>query len=167
MIAIGNRVPSIELRATSGELVNLSALPGTVIVYAYPRTSPPDAPPIEGWDLIPGARGCMPQSCAFRDHFAELLAAGANHVFGLSTQSTAYQIEAALRLHLPFALLSDENLHLAAAFDLPTFEAGGMALLKRLTLILRDGIVTHVMFPIPEPVHNAEEVLKLLQSKMT
>lgn len=128
-----------------------------------PRTSPPDAPPIEGWDLIPGARGCTPQSCAFRDHHADLLKAGASHVFGLSTQSTDYQKEAAQRLHLPFALLSDARLELASALGLPTFSAGGMVLLKRLTLILRNGVVSHVMFPVAEPARSAEDVLEFLK----
>lgn len=164
MIKPGNTVPSLCLPATSGRSVDLSIRPGRVVVFAYPRTSPPDAPPIEGWDLIPGARGCTPQSCAFRDHHTELLAAGANDVFGLSTQPTLYQAEAVNRLHLPFALLSDEGLTFAAALGLPTFEAGGMTLLKRLTFILNEGCVSHVLFPVPDPAHNAEEVLGLLQN---
>ena len=133
----GSRAPPLPLPATDGSTVDLSALPGRVVVYAYPRTGPPDGANPEGWDAIPGARGCTPQSCAFRDHFADLRGLGVSRLFGLSTQGTAYQREAAERLHLPFPLLSDERLDLARAMRLPTFEAGGMVLLKRLTLVLR------------------------------
>ncbi|MBB5515485.1 peroxiredoxin (alkyl hydroperoxide reductase subunit C) [Rubricella aquisinus] len=157
---IGASLPDVTLRATDGADIALRALPGITVIYAYPRTSPPDAPPIEGWDLIPGARGCTPQSCAFRDHFSDLTAAGADAVFGLSTQGTAFQQEAAARLHLPFPLLSDERLHLAGT--LPTFEAGGMHLFKRVTLILRDGVVIHAMHPIPDPSQNAADVIAWL-----
>lgn len=163
MITAGTRLPAIALRATDGREVDLSALPGLGVVYAYPRTSPPDAPPIAGWDLIPGARGCTPQSCAFRDHFAELRQAGAAFLFGLSTQDTGFQAEAAARLHLPFPLLSDAGLRLARAIGLASFEAGGMTLLERTTLILRDGVVVHVMSPVPDPARNAEEVLAYLR----
>ncbi|MES0870869.1 peroxiredoxin [Pseudovibrio sp. SCP19] len=162
---LGRTLPQLALRATSGERVDVSALPGITVVYAYPRTSPPDEGPIEGWDLIPGARGCTPQSCAFRDHFSELEDAGAQAVFGLSTQSTAFQREAAERLHLPFALLSDEDLTLTKALELPTFEAGGMVLLKRLTMILKDGVVEHIMYPVSDPAKNAEDVIAYLQSQ--
>ncbi len=165
MSLVGTRLPSIPLPATIGGPVDLSALSGVSVIYAYPRTSPPDEPPIEGWDLIPGARGCTPQSCAFRDHHAELKDAGANQVFGLSTQDTEYQREVAGRLHLPFSLLSDSSLDLSTELGLPTFEAGGMTLLKRLTLIVTDGTVTHVMFPVPEPARNAEDVLEFLKAR--
>ncbi|AEV39078.1 BcpB protein [Pseudovibrio sp. FO-BEG1] len=160
---LGVSLPQLALRATSGEMVDVSALPGITVIYAYPRTSPPDEGPIEGWDLIPGARGCTPQSCAFRDHFSELKDAGAQAVFGLSTQSTVFQREAAERLHLPFALLSDEDLALTKAMELPTFEAGGMVLLKRLTMILKDGVVEHIMYPVSDPAKNAEDVIAYLK----
>ena len=160
----GQRLPSLDLPATDGSRIDLSALPGVVVVYAYPRTSPPGAPPIEGWDMIPGARGCTPQSCAFRDHYADLKAAGADFLFGLSTQDTDFQSEAASRLHLPFPLLSDAKLDLTRALGLPTFEAGGMVLLQRITLILRDGIIAHVMSPVPEPARNAEDVIAYLSN---
>ncbi|WP_189436893.1 peroxiredoxin [Pseudovibrio japonicus] len=160
---VGTKLPSIKLRATDGSDVDLSALPGVVVVYAYPRTSPPNEAPIEGWDVIPGARGCTPQSCAFRDHFSELKAVGAQAVFGLSTQSTAFQCEAAERLHLPFSLLSDEQLKLTSALKLPTFTAGGLVLLKRLSMIIRDGAVEYIMFPVCDPAQNAEEVLAYLR----
>lgn len=155
----GARVPSLSLPATDGTAVDLSALPGRAVVYAYPRTSPPGGGAVEGWDAIPGARGCTPQSCSFRDHFAELRALGVSHLFGLSTQDTAFQREAAERLRLPFPLLSDERLALARALRLPTFEAGGMVLLKRLTLALRDGVMERVFYPVFPPDRSAAEVV--------
>ena len=167
MISPGTRLPSIPLPATDGKNVDLSKLAGMGVVYAYPRTSPPDAAPIEGWDLIPGARGCTPQSCAFRDHYAELKQAGGAFLFGLSTQDTAYQAEAATRLHLPFPLLSDAPLKLAKAIGLSTFEAGGMTLLERRTLIVKDGVIIHVMSPVVEPAKNVEEVLAYLKTAGT
>lgn len=161
---VGVRVPSIPLDATDGKAVDLSALPGLTVVYAYPRTGVPgvDNPP--GWDLIPGARGCTPQSCAFRDHFAELKARGVDGLFGLSTQDSAYQAEAARRLHLPFPILSDEHRALTDALRLPTFETGGMTLLRRLTLVLRDGIIAHVFYPVFPPDRNAADVLAWLEA---
>ena len=122
----GSRVPSVALTATDGTAVDLATLAGRTVVYAYPRTGQPGLPNPDGWDMIPGARGCTPQSCAFRDHFAELQARGVDRVYGLSTQDTAYQREAAARLHLPFALLSDDQLELTRAMRLPTFETAGM-----------------------------------------
>ncbi len=116
----------------------------------------------EGWDLIPGARGCTPQSCGFRDHHAELTELGAE-VFGLSTQSTAYQQEMAARLHLPFEVLSDEQFRLTDALRLPTFAVEGVRLLKRLTLVLREGRVEHVFYPVFPPDRSAEEVIRWLE----
>lgn len=154
----GLRLPAIALPATDGTEVVLSALPGRIVVYAYPRTGQPGAALPEGWDAIPGARGCTPQSCAFRDRFAALTALGVAHLFGLSTQDGAYQREAADRLHLPFPLLSDAALRLASALPLPTFETGGMTLLKRLTLVIEDGVVRHVFYPVFPPDGSAAEV---------
>src|SRR5688500_10843922 len=134
---VGMRVPPVRLRSTEGESVDLSTLAGHTVVYCYPRTGRPDEDPLPGWDAIPGARGCTPQSCGFRDHYSELIALGVQNVFGLSTQGTAYQREAAQRLHLPFALLSDEKLELAHGLALPTFEVAGLTLIKRLTMVLR------------------------------
>src|SRR5215472_15201540 len=127
----GARMASVPLPATNGDTVNLSEIAGRVIVYAYPRTGRPGVENPEGWDMIPGARGCTPQSCSFRDHFAELKALGIEHLFGLSTQDSAYQREAAERLHLPFSILSDEHLELTRATNFPTFATSGMTLLKR------------------------------------
>jgi peroxiredoxin len=161
----GSRLPSIALPSTDGGTVDLSALSGRSVVYAYPRTGQPGVPNPEGWDLIPGARGCTPQSCSFRDHAAELRTLGVHHLFGLSTQTTAYQREAAERLHLPFALLSDEALLLTRALRLPTFETGGMTLLKRVTLIIDDAVITHVFYPVFPPDRNAGEVVAWLRGE--
>jgi len=161
---LGRRVPALTLPATSGDPLDLSVLTGRTVVYAYPRTGRPDeAPLVEDWDTIPGARGCTPESCAFRDHHAELRAAGAG-VVGLSTQDPDYQREAATRLHLPYPLLSDADLALTRALDLPTFEAAGQVLLRRLTLLVRDGVVEHVWYPVFPPDSHPQEVLSWLLS---
>ena len=160
---IGMALPSVPLPTTAGRTVDLAAMSVRVVVYCYPRTSRPGEPTPTGWDEIPGARGCTPQSCAFRDHHAELLALGAT-VFGLSTQTSEYQQEAAERLHLPFELLSDANLKLAGALRLPTFDVDGMTLLRRLTLVISDGRIKHVFYPIPEPARNAEDVIAWLRA---
>ncbi|RBI87185.1 peroxiredoxin [Rhodosalinus halophilus] len=160
----GAALPTVPLASTAGGTVDLAALDGTVVLYAYPRTGRPGQPLPEGWDAIPGARGCTPQSCAFRDHFAELRAAGAEHVFGLSTQDTEYQREAAERLALPFPLLSDADLRFTRALHLPTFEAAGATLLKRLTLIARGGHIARVFYPVFPPDRNAQEVLSALRA---
>ena len=161
----GMRVPSLMLFATDGTTVDLSSLSGLTVVYAYPRTGIPgiDNPP--GWDLIPGARGCTPQSCAFRDHFAELKSQGIAHLFGLSTQETAYQREAAERLHLAFPILSDAELRLTEALRLPTFRTSGMTLLKRVTLVIENARIIHVFYPVFPPDQNAGEVLAWLTSR--
>jgi peroxiredoxin len=158
----GMTLPSVLLTSTAGESIDLSTLPGKTVVYCYPMTGRPGSDLPAGWDEIPGARGCTPQSCAFRDHHEEIGALG-TRVFGLSTQSTAYQQEAAERLHLPFELLSDEELAFARALDLPTFEVEGMVLLKRLTLIIDDGRIEKVFYPVFPPDRNAEEVVEYLE----
>lgn len=156
---------SVSLRATDGDTVDLSVIAGRTIVYAYPRTGRPGIENPEGWDMIPGARGCTPQSCSFRDHFAELRDLGIDHLFGLSTQDPDYQREAADRLHLPFALLSDENLKLARAMILPTFEISGMTLLKRFTLVIKSGTVEHVFYPVFPPDRSASDVIAWLSQR--
>ena len=151
-------VPSVPLAATSGETVDLSApYPGRAVVYAYPRTGRPGIDPPAGWDLIPGARGCTPEACGFRDHYAELRALGAR-VFGLSTQTTPYQREMVERLHLPFPVLSDSDLRFARALGLPTFEVEGMVLIKRLTMVIREGRIEHVFYPVFPPDTHAAAV---------
>ena len=144
---VGMPLPYVALLATDGSMVNLSQLAGRLVIYCYPMTGQPNVPLPEGWDQIPGARGCTPQSCAFRDHYQELQALHAN-VFGLSVQSTEYQREMATRLHLPFQVLSDEQYQFQKALNLPTFVAAGMTLLKRVTLISHQGRIEAVHYPI-------------------
>jgi peroxiredoxin len=163
----GMTLPPIGLPSTRGRVVDLSRLAGTTVVYVYPRTGRPDQEVPTGWNEIPGARGCTPQSCAFRDHYAELQRVGAANVLGLSTQDTAYQREAAERLHLPFELLSDTGLRLAGALNLPTFEVDGMKLIKRVTLIARDGAIVKVFYPVFPPDRNAADVLAWLAAAIT
>jgi peroxiredoxin len=158
----GAPVPAVGLPSTGGETVDLSKLEGRVVVYIYPRTGRPDQELPTGWNAIPGARGCTPQSCAFRDHHAELRSLGAR-VFGLSTQTTSYQMEMAERLHLPFAVLSDAELEFTRALELPTFEVDGMTLVKRITLILCDGNIEKVFYPVFPPDESAVEVVAWLK----
>jgi peroxiredoxin len=154
---VGLAVPSLALLATDGRMIDLAALPGRTVVYCYPRTGQPDQALPTGWDEIPGARGCTPEACGFRDHHAELQALGAR-VFGLSTQASAYQQEVVARLHLPFALLSDAELRFTTALRLPTFAVDGMTLIKRLTLVLRDGVIEQVFYPVFPPDSHAAAV---------
>ena len=158
----GLALPDIALPATSGPPVNLSRLKGRTVLYIYPRTGVPGVDPPPGWDQIPGARGCTPQSCGFRDHFAELKALGVEHVYGLSTQDVAYQREAAERLHLPFAIVSDADLKLTRAIDLPTFTTSGMTLFKRMALVIDDGVIVKTFYPVFPPDKNAAEVIAWL-----
>ena len=164
----GLALPAIALPATSGGTVSLDTLghdrPHTVL-SVYPMTGKPGVELPEGWDSIPGARGCTPESCAFRDHHADLAAAGAD-VYGLSTQSTHDQAEAAERLHLPFRLLSDEDVRLAQPpLRLPTLEAGGVPRYRRLTLVIAGGRIEHVFYPVFPPDGHAEQVLGWLQAR--
>ena len=162
----GLPLPAVALEATDGSIVRLDApFPGRTIVFAYPRTGEPDAEPPGGlvaWNAIPGARGCTPQACAYRDHHAELVAERAR-VFGLSTQDSAYQHEMAERLHLPFAVLSDERLELTRALRLPTFEHAGLTLHKRHTLVIRDARIEHVFYPVFPSDRDATQVLAWLR----
>jgi len=161
---VGKAIPPLSLRATDDTMVTLSALSDRTVVFAYPRTGEPGKIAlVDDWDMIPGARGCTPQTCAFRDLFAELKAAGASHVFGLSTQDNAYQTEMASRLHLPFPVLSDEKLELTSALRLPTMEVAGLTLIKRLTLVIDAARIAHVFYPVFPPDRNAAEVLAWLK----
>ena len=160
----GMQLPAITLRSTRGRAVDLATLKGTTVVYIYPRTGRPDQEVPTGWNAIPGARGCTPQSCAFRDHYQELRDLGVAELFGLSTQDTAYQQEAVERLHLPFEILSDEKLAFAQALKLPTFEVDGMRLIKRITLVIRDGAIVKVFYPVFPTDQNAAEVVRWLKA---
>ncbi len=159
----GARLPDIELPATDGTAVSLARLKGRTVVYVYPRTGVPGQAPLDGWDAIPGARGCTPQSCGFRDHFAELKRLGVDQIFGLSTNDSAYQREAVKRLHLPFAILSDAELKLTRALTLPTFDIAGMTLLKRMAWVIDDGVMTHVFYPVFPPDQSARRVMDWLR----
>jgi peroxiredoxin len=160
----GMKLPAVSLTSTSGNHIALSALAGTTVVYCYPLTGRPDRDLPRVWDEIPGAHGCTPQSCAFRDHHAELKGLGAR-VFGLSTQDRAYQREPAERLNLPFDLLGDNELEFVGALGLPTFEADGMTLVKRVTLVIDDGEIQKVFYPVFPPGRNAEEVIGWLSDR--
>ena len=160
----GAKLPDIALGATAGTQVNLARLKGRTVVYIYPRTGRPGQALPTGWNGIPGARGCTPQSCSFRDHFAELKRLGVAQLFGLSTQDLDYQREAAERLHLPFATLSDADLKLTRALSLPTFQVDGMTLIKRMAWVIDDGVITHVFYPVFPPDKSAEEVVAFLQA---
>ena len=160
----GLAMPRVVLTSTTGTTVCLDELgAGRTVLYLYPMTGRPGEALPDGWDMIPGARGCTPEACAFRDHHADLLAAGADAVYGLSSQSTAEQVEAAARLHLPFPLLSDPGLQLADQLRLPTFAAGGQTRYQRLTLIITAGTIEHAFYPIFPPDGHAGEVLRWLR----
>ena len=162
----GAAMPALELPATDGVAVNLAALADRTVLYAYPWTGRPGADLLApDWDEIPGARGCTPETCGFRDHHADLLAAGAGGVHGLSTQTTEYQGEVAERLALPFSILSDADLELTRALGLPTFEAAGKTLIKRLTLLVTAGRIEHVFYPVFPPDRHAETVLGWLRGE--
>ena len=160
-------VPPVALASTRGREVVLAneSQQRRVVVYAYPRTGRPDKDLPPGWNAIPGARGCTPQSCAFRDLHEEFARRGAR-VYGLSTQTTEYQREMAERLHLPFEVLSDAELRFQRALKLPTFEVAGMTLLKRLTLVLSRGEVEHAFYPVFPPDQSARQVLDWLRAKV-
>lgn len=160
----GLKLPSLQLPATDGSQIDLSKLSGRTVVYIYPRTGVPGQPSPDGWDQIPGARGCTPQSCSFRDHFAELKQLGVGRIYGLSTQNTDYQSEAAVRLHLPFPILSDAGLALTRSINLPTFTVAGMTLLKRMALVIDDGLISKVFYPVFPPDQNAAEVIDWLRA---
>jgi peroxiredoxin len=157
-------MPQISLRSTAGRVVDLSKLSAPrTLIYCYPMTGVPGRPLPEGWDMIPSARGCTPQTCGFRDRHQELLQAKAE-VFGLSTQTTEYQLEMAKRLLVPFEILSDADFRLCEALRLPTFKVDGTRLLKRLTLIVRGGRIEHVFYPVFPPNESADHVLRWLKS---
>lgn len=161
----GTQIPSIMLPSTSAGTLDLAqASRALVVIYVYPRTGVPGQPLPDGWDVIPGARGCTPQSCAFRDHAAELATHGAS-IIGLSAQPVEEQREFAQREHIPYPLVSDSKLRLADAMRLPTFEAAGMRLYKRLTMIAAAGKIEKVFYPVFPPEANATEALTWLAGR--
>lgn len=157
----GMEMPSVSLPATDGTMVALQDLPPRTIIYIYPMTGRPDKDVIpDGWEDVPGARGCTPESCGFRNHYEELQESGVGEVYGLSTQSSEYQREARNRLQLPFEMLSDANRELTDELDLPTFTIGDDTYLKRLTLVVTSGRIEHVFYPVFPPDEHAAEVLR-------
>jgi peroxiredoxin len=159
----GMELPALRLSSTAGEVDLRMAAAGTLVLYLYPRTGRPGVPSPDGWNQTPGARGCTPQSCAFRDHRAELAELGAD-VVGMSAQTLADQEEFATREHIPYPIVSDPELRLAAALDLPTFEIAGMRLYRRITLVARAGRIEHVVYPVFPPDRNAAEVTAWLRA---
>ncbi len=160
---LGMALPALKLPSTSGRDIDLAALgSGRTVIYCYPRTGEPGKALPTGWDAIPGARGCTPQACAFRDHADEMARLGV-HLYGLSAQDTRYQREMATRLHLPFAVLSDSELTFATALRLPTFDVGGERLIKWLTPIIRDNRVEHCFYPVFPPNESARQVVDWLE----
>jgi len=160
----GRSLPDRALLSTSGQPVNLRQHPGLIVLYAYPMTGQPGIPLPVGWDEIPGARGCTPESCGFRDHYKEIRELG-TEVFGLSTQSSDYQREVRDRLQLPFDLLSDESFSFTDALGLPTFSIASMRLLRRLTIISILGKIEYVFYPIFPPDQHAAEVVSYLKGR--
>lgn len=159
---VGMTLPDICLGATNGAAIRLSILNGLTVIYAYPMTGRPDRALPDGWDQIPGARGCTPQSCAFRDHASDLSKLGVHTIYGLSTQPSDYQREVKERLHLPFDMLSDANLELANFLNLPRMDVDGQILLRRLTMIVENGRIEKVFYPVFPPDRNAHDVMDYL-----
>lgn len=162
---LAKKIPNCVLLATNNDVVDISKLKGWVVVYCYPMTGHPNKALPNRWDSIPGARGCTPQACSFRDHYQELKALDVQ-VYGLSTQNNAYQQEVVDRLHLPFLLLSDSSLSFTYALNLPTFEIENQHLIKRLTLIILDGIIQHVFYPVFPPDKNVDDVIAWLNQNV-
>ena len=162
---IGMKLPDLALPSTTGEIIELARLKGTSVIFAYPMTGRPDIALPDNWDMIPGARGCTPQACTFRDLYKDLQAVGADHIFGLSVQSSDYQLEAVNRLHLPFPLLSDHAGGLLSALKLPVMNVEGMVLFKRLTLICENGRIEKTFYPVFPPDRSAMDVLDYLQNR--
>ena len=161
---LGKSLPSIVLHSTSDKQVNISNIKGNVVFYCYPMTGQPGVELPDGWDLIPGARGCTPQSCSFRDHYQELQAFN-TQVYGISTQKSSTQLEAVERLHLPYELLSDANFELTTSLQLPTFEVENRRFIKRLTLIIQESKIVKVFYPIFPPERNVIDVVEWLKQE--
>ena len=156
-------IEPIKLKSTNDKLVELSEFKGLTIIYIYPMTGQPDKPLPDNWDNIPGARGCTPQSCSFRDNFHELKKLNISNIFGLSSQTSEYQKEMTQRLKLPYKVLSDEKLEFTKQLNLPTFEVGEMKLIKRITLILDNNKIIKYFYPVFPPDKNVDEVIAYLK----
>ncbi|MEC4892117.1 MAG: peroxiredoxin [Oscillatoria sp. PMC 1050.18] len=163
---LGKSLPNVILQSTSNRPINIANIQGKVVFYCYPMTGKPGVKLPDGWDFIPGARGCTPQSCSFRDRYQELQAIG-TQVYGVSAQKYSDQLEAVKRLHLPFELLSDANFLLTKSLQLPTFEVENKRLIKRLTLIVEEGKIVKVFYPVFPPDRNAQEVVEWLKGGKT
>jgi peroxiredoxin len=159
-----NIPPTLTLTSTQGKPIRIAELPGLTIIFCYPRTGAPEEPVKEEWNNTPGARGCTAEASGYRDGYPALTALGVDAVFGLSTQGTAFQKEAKERLHLPFDILSDENLQFIKTMKMPTFEWEGQVLTKRITLAVKDGKIEHVWYPVFPPAENATEVAEFLKT---
>lgn len=155
---VGMSLPAIPLMSTSGHTVDLAQLSGLAVIYAYPKTGVPGVESPDGWDDMPGARGCTPQACGFRDHYSLLRDLGVSDVYGLSAQGSEYQQEAVARLHLPFEMLSDSAFELANALNLPTFELNGTRYHCRLTLVVEGSEIVHTFYPVFPPDTHAAAV---------
>ena len=168
----GAEVPPVELTASmaqpgqtkNGDVLGIAQLPGRTVLFIYPRTGAPGMSLPTGWDAIPGARGCTPQACRIRDSHAEFEALGAR-VLGMSSQPSAEQLEAAQRLHLPYPLLSDADLQMARAWQLPTFSVDGLTLIRRITVFVMNGVVDGVIYPVFPPDRSAEAALAWLRTR--
>lgn len=161
---LGSRAPALRLTATNGPAVRIDQLRGRTVLFVYPRTASPGQPLPIGWDAIPGARGCTPQACAIRDSYPDFAALNVR-VLGLSSQSAADQRETARRLHLPYPLLSDSDLALARAWDLPTFSVDGLTLIRRITIFMMHGVVDGLIYPVFPLDRSAEDALAWLRGR--
>ncbi|EME46014.1 hypothetical protein DOTSEDRAFT_51604 [Dothistroma septosporum NZE10] len=161
----GLTLPSIPLPSTAGTQTDVSTLPGLTVLFCYPRTGGPNETITEEWNQIPGARGCTPQACSFRDASQEFESLGVSRVFGASTQDTGYQREVKERVHLPYELLSDEGGEMIKALKLPTFEWQGTTLIKRMSLVIEDGKIVKVFYPVFPPDRSAGQVLEWLKAR--
>jgi len=161
---VGKRLPDVALAASNGETISLARLDGVTVLYIYPKTGRPDQASPPNWNTIPGASGCTPQACAYRDQFDSLRGLGVRHLFGISTQDSDYQKEAAARLHLPFPLLSDSERAFTNALQLPTFEVEGVTFMRRMSMIIRDGVILKVFYPILHPERDAMNIVQALLS---
>jgi len=158
-------IKQVKLKSTDDKLVELSEIKGLTIIYIYPMTGQPDKPLPDNWDNIPGARGCTPQSCSFRDNFSQLKKLNVDNIFGLSTQNNQYQKEMVKRLSLPYQVLSDEKLEFAKQLNLPVFEVENMKLIKRITLVLNNNKIIKYFYPVFPPDKNVNDVIKFLVNK--